>query len=239
MSTSGPFAPRGAVVGWVVDVQADFMRPPEQGGRLYVRELQRPDDAGATQVLPAIVRTVAALRERAAVLVYTGDWHTDDDAEIDWTAPDFRATYPPHCMGASADVALRAGAELLPEVAPREPLVLARDATPAEGAAIARRALATRRPVFIHKSRFSVFEGNAATAAFVDTLAERLGPPEFVACGVARDVCVTQAVDGLQALGHHVTVVTDATWGLGLEAEAATLARWTAKGARLVTSARL
>lgn len=230
------FAPRGAVVGWVVDVQVDFMVPPGQGGRLYVRELQRPGDEGATQVLPAIVRTVDVLRERAAVLVYTGDWHRDDDAEIAWTAPDFRTTYPPHCMGASADPALRGGAALLPEVAPREALVLERDATPAEGAALARQALATRRPVFIHKSRFSVFEGNAATGAFVAALAERLGAPEFVACGVARDVCVTQAVDGLQALGHHVTVVTDATWGLGLEDEATTLARWTSRGAQLVTS---
>lgn len=230
---------RGPIVGWVVDVQVDFMVPAEQGGRLYVRELSSATDVGATQVLPAIARTVAWLRERAAVLVFTGDWHRDDDAEIDAASPDFATTYPPHCMGASADASLRGGAALLPEVAPDDPLVLDRDADAAEGARVAREALATRRPVFIHKSRFSVFEGNAGTDAFVRTLAERLGTPEFVACGVARDVCVTQAVDGLQDRGHHVTVVRDATWGLGLEAEPATLARWEARGARLVTSAAL
>ncbi len=61
---------------------------------------------------------------------------------------------------------------------------------------------------------------------------------EFVVIGVARDVCVTQAVDGLQARGYAVTAVRDATWGLGLEAEAATLARWAGRG-RVVTLAEL
>ena len=56
--------------------------------------------------------------------------------------------------------------------------------------------------------------------------------------GVARDVCVTQAVDGLQARGYAVTAVRDATWGLGLEPEAETLARWAGQG-RVVTLAEL
>ena len=48
--------------------------------------------------------------------------------------------------------------------------------------------------------------------------------------GVARDVCVTQAIDGLQARGQRVTAIRDAMWGLGLEAEEDTLARWRRKG---------
>ena len=56
--------------------------------------------------------------------------------------------------------------------------------------------------------------------------------------GVARDVCMTQAVDGLQARGYDVTAVRDATWGLGLEPEEVTLARWAEKG-RVVTLAEL
>jgi hypothetical protein len=36
-----------------------------------------------------------------------------------------------------------------------------------------------------------------------------------------------------------VAVVTDATWGLGLERDEALFARWAAAGARLVTSDQL
>ena len=55
---------------------------------------------------------------------------------------------------------------------------------------------------------------------------------------MARDVCVTQAVDGLQDRGYRVTAVRDATWGLGLEPEEATLARWAVRGG-VVTLAEL
>ena len=71
------------------------------------------------------------------------------------------------------------------------------------------------------------------------SLGEALGRPlEFVVIGVARDVCMTQAVDGLVERGYRVTAVRDATWGLGLEPEEVTLARW-ADGGRVVALAEL
>lgn len=231
------------VIGWVVDVQRDFMDPPSAGGRLYVHDLFDPADPGAVGALPAIERTVAWLRAHADALVYTGDWHADTDPEIDAVAPDAtRGTYPPHCMGLSADPAERAGAAILPSVAPdvATTVVLGRDAG-AEDARVAAAAAVAGRPVFIHKREFSVFDGNPAAGAFVDALAAdvagRAGaPPTFVVCGVAADVCVRQAVEGLLARGHAVLVVRDATWGLGLEPLDAMLARWGAAGARATTS---
>ncbi|HEY0779958.1 MAG TPA: isochorismatase family protein, partial [Gemmatirosa sp.] len=203
-------------------------------------------DRGATLALPAIERTVAWLRAHADALVYTGDWHAADDREIDAVAPDAtRGTYPPHCMGLSADPAERAGAALLPSIAP-DPgatVVLGRDAT-ADDARGAAAAAAAGTPVFIHKREFSVFDGNPGADAFVATLAAEVArgagsAPTFVVCGVAADVCVRQAVDGLLARGHAVVVVRDATWGLGLERLDAMLARWAASGARAVASGQL
>ncbi|MDE0358766.1 MAG: isochorismatase family protein [Gammaproteobacteria bacterium] len=235
--TGGESATRTALVGWIVDVQADFMDP---AGRLYVRDLFDDSDPGAATIVPALEAATAWMREHCDVLVYTGDWHGLEDPEIDAVAPDpARDTYPPHCMGRSPDPHERAGAEVVAEIRPVDPVVLAHDAGTDAAEATARRAVAERRPVFIQKTRFNVFEGNPGCEAFVKSLAEGFGCPlRFVVIGVARDVCMTQAVDGLQARGYDVTAVRDATWGLGLEPEEVTLARWAGKG-RVVALAEL
>lgn len=218
-----------ARIGWIVDVQRDFMEPT---GRLYVKDLQDPDDPGARLVRDRIVEAVVWMRENCDLLVYTGDWHGYDDPEIDMEAPDpLAGTYPPHCMGRSPDPAEREGAWIIEPIRPHDPEVLGVNAGEAEAEAVARRVAASRRPVFIQKTRFDVFQGNAAAEPFLEPLEGALGRPlSFVVAGVARDVCVTQAVDGLQERGYDVTALRDATWGLGLEPEAETLARWAGRG---------
>ncbi|GGK23449.1 hypothetical protein GCM10008955_16350 [Deinococcus malanensis] len=228
-------------VGWIVDAQNDFMRPPEQGGRLYVHNLfDGGQDPGAVQITPALVRATEWMRTHCDALVYTGDWHDVSDAEIDLVAPDAaKGTYPPHCMGLSADAHEREGAEIIAEIRPANPLILHRDASDTDATGVARRAVSERRPVFLHKSRFSVFEGNPAADTFVRALREQLGGTiEIYVIGVARDVCVKGAVEGMlaQERGIPVTVVTDATWGLGLEGENESYARWLRAGAALVTT---
>lgn len=226
-----------AWIGWIVDAQVDFMDPE---GRLYVKDLGDADDAGSVQVVPQLGRAVEWMRERCRVVVYTGDWHALEDAEIDPESPDpERGTYPPHCMGRSPDPEERAGARIIPEIRPEDPLVLEIDASAEEARALGERAVAEDRPVFIHKNRFNVFEGNAATEAFLDGLARALERPlEFWVAGVSRDVCVTEAVDGMQERDFAVTALSDATWGLGLEAEEETLARWR-RGGRVMTTGEL
>ena len=222
-------------IGWVVDVQRDFMEPD---GRLYVRDLGDASDPGATCIVATLGEAVAWMRENCTLIVYTGDWHALDDAEIDPHTPNPQAgTYPPHCMGRSDDRDERAGAELIGVVRPTDPLVLPMGATGEEAAATAREAIRRGRSVFIQKNRFDVFEGNTATETFVATLADEVkGQMELVVIGVARDVCVTQAVDGLQERGYRVTAVRDATWGLGLEDEEVTLGRWASRGSVVTLS---
>lgn len=222
----------GGRIGWIVDVQNDFMTPPEEGGRLYVHDLFDPEDPGAKLARPRIEETVAWMRAHCDVLVYTGDWHSLEDAEIDPESPDPEAgTYPPHCMGVSEDPDEREGAFVIESIRPADPVVLARDAGAESAQRVARAALREGRPIFIQKNRFDVFEGNAAAEALLEALAAELGgEPEIVVAGVARDVCVTQAIDGMQARGYRTVAVRDATWGLGLEPEDETLARWSRGG---------
>ncbi len=216
-------------VGWIVDVQRDFMEP---SGRLYVRNLFDDSDPGAVTIIGVLERALAWMRRHCAAVVYTGDWHGYEDAEIDAANPDpGRGTYPPHCMGRSPDPGERRGAEIIAELRPEDPVVLPHDATEAAATEVARQAVAERRPVFVQKTRFNVFEGNPGCETFVRELVDALGgEAEFVVIGVARDVCMTQAVDGLLDRGYRVTAVRDATWGLGLEEEAATLGRWGERG---------
>ena len=217
------------IVGWIVDAQVDFMDPD---GRLYVKNWADEHDPGSLSIVPALERVVAWMYDRCDIVVFTGDWHALGDDEIDPVDPDpVRGTYPPHCMGRSGDESERVGALVIPEIRPEDPLVLPIGADGTTAATVARRAVSERRPVFIQKDRFDVFTGNHATEAFLDALATALGArPELVVAGVARDVCVTRAIDGMQDRGYAVTALSDATWGLGLEAESVTLARWARRG---------
>lgn len=213
------------VVFWDVDTQVDFMTPAEQGGKLYVKDLADEADAGAVQIVPALEQLSDYAREHGILRIATGDWHTLEHREIDAENPDYRTTYPPHCM---AD---ERGSEKIPETALRDPIVIPLRA-PVEAARDAvKRARKEHRDIFLRKEEFSCFTGNPATEALLAEMAA----DAYVVYGVALDVCVRQAVEGMLERGERVWIVEDATWGLGLEDRETLLARWEARGAQRVT----
>ena len=228
-------------VGYLVDVQNDFMRAALPGGRLYVRHLQNPDDVGAERIIPVLERLAGWMYAQCDAVILSGDWHGPEDAEIDAAAPDFRTTYPPHCMGRSPDAMERAGAELIPEVTPpRGSIVLPWDAVPEIAARVAAGAIEQGLPVFVQKTQFSVWTGNPAMDTFTTELTDRLrARPEIILAGVASDVCADQAIRGFLERGYPVTVVRDAIHGLGSQPDAVIVAGWEALGARTTTLAEL
>jgi nicotinamidase-related amidase len=227
--------------GYLVDVQNDFMRAALPGGRLYVRHLHDPDDVGAERIIPALERLARWMYAQCDVVLLSGDWHGLEDAEIDAEHPDFKTTYPPHCMGRSPDPTERAGAELIAEVTPpRGSIVLPWNATPLDAAKVAFQALDSGLPVFVQKTRFSVWTGNPAMDAFVTDLTDRLGArPEIILAGVATDVCSDRAIRGFLERGYAVTVVRDAIHGLGSRPDEVIVAGWEQLGARTATVAEL
>lgn len=217
------------LIFWDVDTQFDFMTPAEQGGKLYVRDLQNPDDPGAREIIPRLSELSDYARQHEVLRVATGDWHSLEHAEIDTVAPDFRNTFPPHCM---AD---EIGSRKIPETELRDPIVLPLRADPALAWDVARRATREGRDIFIQKEEFNCFTGNPAT----DALLEALDPDQIVVYGVALDVCVKGAVEGFLDRGRHVYIVEDASWGLGLERPEELLRRWTERGAVRVSTAQV
>jgi nicotinamidase/pyrazinamidase len=169
---------------WDVDTQLDFMLP---AGKLYV--------AGAEQTVPAMARLVAAAREAGLVHVASADDHELTDEEIS-DEPDFRTTYPPHCLRGTR------GARKIPETEQDDPVPIGLGEFPErylEG-----------REFLLLKKRFDVF-----TNPNTDLLLARLGIDEAILFGVATDVCDDAAIRGLLERDVRVRFVEDAARAAG------------------------
>jgi nicotinamidase/pyrazinamidase len=214
------------ILFWDVDTQYDFMTPPEEGGKLYVRDGSDPDDPGAAAIVPVLEALSRFAREHNVMRVATGDWHYPGHREIDAENPDFRTTFPPHCMAGEL------GSRKIPETALRDPLVIHLRSDDGHAYDVARRAVREHRDIFVEKEEFSCFTGNPATEALI----RALDPSVVVVYGVALDVCVKAAVEGMVERGRRVMVVADATAGLGLEPAEELLADWRRRGVEVVES---
>ncbi len=189
---------------WDVDTQLDFMLP---AGKLYV--------AGAEQTVPAMARLVAAAREAGLVHVASADDHELTDEEIS-DEPDFRTTYPPHCLRGTR------GARKIPETEQDDPVPIGLGEFPErylEG-----------REFLLLKKRFDVF-----TNPNTDLLLARLGIDEAILFGVATDVCDDAAIRGLLERDVRVRFVEDAARGLDEDRVAACTASWREAGVEFTT----
>ncbi len=189
---------------WDVDTQVDFV---QADGKLAV-----PD---AEAAVPAMARLVVAARAAGMPHVASADDHELTDDEIS-EHPDFRETYPPHCLRGTR------GAEKVPETAQADPVPLA--LTPVPGRWL------EGREFLLLKKHFDVFTNPNA-----DLVLDRLDPDEVVVFGVATDVCDDAAIRGLLARGRTVTFVPEASRGLDEARTAACLEDWRVRGVRFAS----
>jgi nicotinamidase/pyrazinamidase len=190
---------------WDVDTQVDFMLP---WGKLYV--------PGAEEAAPAMRRLVEAARAAGIIHVASADDHELTDAEIS-EEPDFRETYPPHCLRGTR------GAERIPETEQDDPVPLALTDVPEKWL--------RGREFLLLKKHFDVF-----TNPNTDRLLERLDPEEVVLFGVATDVCDDAAIRGLLQRGRRVVFVEDAARGLDEARTAAATTAWRERGVTFRTT---
>jgi nicotinamidase/pyrazinamidase len=199
------------IIFWDVDTQVDFMHPD---GKLYV-----PDAA-------SIVPNLRALTDRAHAegirIVASADEHLPGHPELS-ADPDFRETFPEHCMRGTP------GQAKIPETGLREPLVIEPD--PEDAARLADRVRAHPGDILFLKHWFDVF-----TNANVQPVLAVLDPQHIVLYGVAQDVCDRYAIEGL--LAHRPTarlhVVRDAMKPIDPEAGQRLLRRWGDQGVHIV-----
>lgn len=197
------------VILWDVDTQVDFMLPE---GKLYVPR--------AEETIPAMRRLVETARAAGVVHVASADDHELTDPEIS-EDPDFRNTYPPHCLRGTR------GASKIPETEQADPLPFSLTPYPP---GLVPELIEGRREILLLKKNFDVF-----TNPNTDALLEALDPSEIVVFGVATDVCDDAAIRGFLRRGRRVRFVEDAARGLKDERVAECTAFWREGGVEFTT----
>ena len=168
-----------------VDCQRDFCN---KDGTLYV-----PD---AETIKPRLKEITEYARENKITVVNTADCHTDKSKEIS-DKPDFKTTFPPHCMLTSG------GIDFIEETNPKTfkdnySMVCYTDKE-------LHHSFDRARNVIIYKDHFDVF-----TNPLTEKVLEKLNPGLVVVYGVSSNICVDYAVRGLLSRGYRVTIVKDA-----------------------------
>jgi nicotinamidase/pyrazinamidase len=198
------------VLFWDVDTQYDFMRPE---GRLYV--------SGAEAILDNISRVRHFALDNGSSIIASADWHIEGNKEITGK-PDFKTIFPPHC------VAGKPGSERVGFLGK-----LQIDSVPnrkMEKGELLKIFDKNQFHVEIQKEELDVF-----TNPNTREIMQILKPASAVVFGVALDLCVRQAVEGLLGMGVKVYLLRDAVKGLGVKGDDEVIVELSKKGVEIIT----
>jgi len=196
---------------WDVDTQSDFMMP---AGKLYV--------PGAEEIIETVSNVRRLALDNGFSMMADIDWHSADDPEISQT-PDFKETFPPHCMAGQP------GSERVGYLG-NVPISYV-ETSEADVANLQKLVQTEPFHVVIKKNTFDVFE-NPNTSKLVDLVR----PRQVVVFGVALDFCVACVLRGLVKYSDiAVTLLTDATKGLGAKPEEEIYAEFRQMGMQVTT----
>lgn len=180
------------ILFWDVDTQHDFMRPE---GKLYV--------PGAEDIIENISQIRKYALDNGFSIVASTDWHSKDNPEIS-DNPDFKQTFPPHCI-ADEPGSERVGylGELPIAYVPNRQM---------DVEALRKIIDEEQFHVVIRKQTTDVFSNPNTTA-----LVELISPKQVIVFGVALDVCVDQALRGLSKFPDmKLSLLKEAVKGLDI-----------------------
>ncbi|MEJ2704957.1 MAG: isochorismatase family protein [Sedimentisphaerales bacterium] len=175
---------------WDVDSQFDFMKPE---GKLYV--------PGAETIIPKVSEVRRFALEGGYSMIADIDWHSRDNSEISDT-PDFKETFPPHCMAGEP------GAERVGFLGSVPIQYIDIDEMDVE----AIRALIRDEQfhVVIRKESLNVFDNPNA-----EKLVSLVKPKRVIVFGDTLDCCVYYVARGLNKIpGIKVSLLADVVKGL-------------------------
>jgi nicotinamidase-related amidase len=201
------------LIFWDVDTLYDFMK---SDGKLYV--------PGSEEIIPVLKEITNFAHRHRIPIVASADNHELSDPEIS-DSPDWKLTFPPHCMRDTPGQLKIAETEL------RDPLVI--EPEPQDPGVLLQELLAHQGDILVHKQAVDVF-----TNANVPTLLRALEPEAVVIYGVATDFCDRYVVEGL--MRHlpraRLYLVTDAVRAIYPAEGERLIADWRDRGVRMITA---
>lgn len=199
---------------WNVDTQYDFMRDDDSfKGALAVKD--------ARAIEGNLEKLTKLARARGIKIVNTADWHTPRSAELS-DKPDFITTFPPHCMQNTK------GAQYVRATLPIGPYTVDWQYHGFDA-----KKVAECHELVLLKDKFDIFAGNK----HADAVVKLINPDRAIVYGVATNVCVRDAVNGLLERNVQVYVPTDAIKELPHLPLEPVLDAWKAKGAVFIKTA--
>jgi nicotinamidase/pyrazinamidase len=201
------------LVFWDVDTLYDFMK---SDGKLYV--------PGSEEIIPAVKKLTDFAHANRIPIIASADNHETSDPEISAT-PDWKTTFPPHCMRGTP------GQLKIAEATLENPLVI--EPALQDPGALAHKVLAHRGDILLHKRALDVF-----TNPNVPAVLRALEPQVLVIYGVATDFCNRYTVEGLlRHLPEAVLyLVTDAIRAIYPEEGERLIENWRTRGVRMITT---
>ncbi|MCU0225350.1 MAG: cysteine hydrolase [Acidobacteria bacterium] len=171
---------------------------------------------GASTIRPKLARLARHARERGIPRLITRVAHREGDPDLATEKPDFKTTFPAHCLEGTA------GAGPIPETAPARAVELGRED---QGERSIRDALrAYQGEVVLEVAGFDPFAHPA-----IGIVLDELKPRRAVVYGVPADRMVAAVVNGLLERGVEVVVVEDAVKPFGRKAWDAVREGWAGK----------
>jgi nicotinamidase/pyrazinamidase len=195
-----------------VDTQRDFILP---GGRLCI--------PGTDRIIPALKEITDFARQYGIRMVASVDCHFPGDPELERNG----GKYPDHCMDGTG------GQLKIDATAPLRPLFVENRSLSETDRA---QALGWRGELIIEKQLFDAFTGNRNTTSILATMLRDY--TDIVVYGVYTEVCVADAVRGLQQFSKRIHVATDAIADIG-DAGPSFRQQWLSQGIDLTTVAAL
>jgi nicotinamidase/pyrazinamidase len=180
---------------WDVDTQFDFMQPQ---GRLYV--------PGAEKIIDKVSHVRKFALENGFSIIADIDWHSRANEEIS-NSPDYKVTFPPHCMAGSA------GGQRVGYLGSVPIRCIGTDKMSLDK--LKKLVDKDQFHIVIKKDSIDVFD-NPNT----DRLIELLKPKAVAVFGVALDFCVYYVLRGLaRHSGIKLLLLKDVVRGLGARPE--------------------
>ncbi|MHA1303431.1 MAG: cysteine hydrolase family protein [Candidatus Heimdallarchaeaceae archaeon] len=177
---------------WDVDTQRDFIEP---SGKLYVKN--------AELIKPNLEKLTQYARMSGIRILGSVDYHilSDDEIVEDKEKADYEKTFPPHCLKGDP------GSEKIMET--RSDTAIFVDYIPYNTARI-NEIVDSDAPIYFRKREFDVFSNPN-----VLQILNKINPSKIVIYGVAADICVKAAIDGLAMRGNaELYLVIDAIEGV-------------------------